>query len=194
MAAASCHSYSARNNHESIVTRTGTSVEQRGHITSQHEVSSEQNLEQPVQLKNLQADESSSATAKVINTPDLLESILSNLTIFKLVSARRVSKAFQQLIDTSPTLQKSPFLRPVDECAYRIAAKPYLVIGPNNDASGAANSPISDSRTGMLDGGKCKVVTAPPHVLGPEPVTNLCRRWNIRVLRRRWIQDVLEQR
>lgn len=51
------------------------------------------------------------ATA-VFNVLELLESILTHVTMADLIAARRVNKALFGLIETSPTLQRKLFLVP----------------------------------------------------------------------------------
>jgi hypothetical protein len=57
-------------------------------------------------------DGESSMAAAVFNVPELLESILSHLTMPDLVVARRVNKALFRLTETSPTLQRKLMLLP----------------------------------------------------------------------------------
>jgi len=54
----------------------------------------------------------SAASAAVFNTPELLESILSHLSMKNLFVASRVAKGFHRLIETSPALQRKLFLLP----------------------------------------------------------------------------------
>lgn len=79
------------------------------------------------------------AVAKTLETPELLEHILSHLPVLDLVKANRVNKTFQQVIATAPTLQRNLFMLPVKESTeywqvarsgryrnytYMVAAKP----------------------------------------------------------------------
>ena len=53
----------------------------------------------------------SSAQARVFNTPELLEAILSQLPPHDLLLAQRISRPFQAAITSSPTLQQLLFIR-----------------------------------------------------------------------------------
>jgi hypothetical protein len=53
-----------------------------------------------------------SAIHKTIATTELLEQILSSLSIFELCRARRTSRTFRNTIDYSLLLQRDLFLRP----------------------------------------------------------------------------------
>lgn len=50
------------------------------------------------------------STAKVISIPELLEAILSHLPLRSLLRSTEVSKAFRNLMSSSPTLQKNLFM------------------------------------------------------------------------------------
>jgi hypothetical protein len=54
----------------------------------------------------------SAAAVAVLNLPELLESVLSHLSMEDLFVASRVNKAFHRLIETSPTLLRKLFLLP----------------------------------------------------------------------------------
>ena len=55
------------------------------------------------------------AMSSFISTPELLEAMLSHLPVCNVVSSMRVSRTFQHLIQTSPTLLSDLFLRPQKE-------------------------------------------------------------------------------
>lgn len=54
----------------------------------------------------------SEAQIRVFSTPELLEAILDQLPPRELLQAQRISRSFQSVIKTSPTLQQALYLRP----------------------------------------------------------------------------------
>lgn len=74
-------------------------------------------IAKPVPLPILDADldttsSDQSSVHKTINTPELLEQILSHLPLFDLCRARLTGQLFRNLIDRSLMLQKHLFLVP----------------------------------------------------------------------------------
>jgi hypothetical protein len=87
------------------------------------------------------------AVGKVIDTPELLESILSHLTVHTLVTSTRVSRTFRNVIHNSPTLLKNLFLLPQRE--------------PSDTITDATNKlPNSNERSRPYAG--CRVATLCP--------------------------------
>ncbi|GAB7354501.1 hypothetical protein MBLNU459_g4970t1 [Dothideomycetes sp. NU459] len=68
------------------------------------------------------------AAALVLDTPELLEMILSNLPPLQLLVLQRVSSVWHSLISTSPPIQRALFMRP----DWTLEAKPFNAWQPGN--------------------------------------------------------------
>lgn len=132
-----------------------------------------------INAANMLQDDATIGTAATaaVETTELFESILSRLPTLDLLKARRVSKTFQELLKSSPTLQRKLFLLPESQPAQ------FWQVGKGSLDGHTYMTPVqSDENTGvvpLLDPtltvprdafGKGRVATWCPHNRQPGPV------------------------
>lgn len=148
---------------------TATQTEQHGPCTS--------TCDNAMSKHKADSDAGTAATT-VAWTPELLENIFSHLPTVDLVKASRVSKTFQALLKTSPTLRRKLFLLPVSKLAQ------YWHVGKGSLKGHTYMTQVrSDESTGVVPlvhflptvpleaFGKGRVVAWCPHINLPDPVS-----------------------
>jgi hypothetical protein len=65
---------------------------------------------------------------KVLNTPELLEAILSEMPIHEVLLSQRVASIFNATISSSPTLQKALFFSRIGDISTRKDQKKFLLL------------------------------------------------------------------